>query len=130
MMRPACIVFIAVLWTAAAHAAEPPSAERGRVVYEHWCEPCHGTGTGHAGSLALTEKYHGSMPADLSARSDLTAETVHYFLRNGVSIMPFFRKTEITPAEEKDLIAYLTRNHRSVKTPARDTPQKGTPHGQ
>jgi len=120
MSVPARIVCAALCWTAAAHAAEPTSVERGRVVYEHWCDACHGAGSGHAGTIALAAKYHDKVPAELSARSDLNAVTVHYYLRNGFSIMPFFRKTEISPAEEKDLIAYLTRK----------TPQKGVPHGQ
>jgi hypothetical protein len=70
--------------------------------------------------MALAQKYHGRLPAELSERTDLTPELVHYFLRNGVSIMPFFRKTEISPAAELDLVAYLTRAKQG----------KGAKHGQ
>jgi (+)-pinoresinol hydroxylase len=100
----------ALLAVGAARAADQPAVERGQVIYEHWCVPCHGPGKGHAGTMALTEKYQGKLPGELSERTDLTPQLVSYFLRNGVSIMPFFRKTEISPAEERDLIAYLTRN--------------------
>jgi mono/diheme cytochrome c family protein len=100
----------ALLAVGAAHAADHSAVERGQVIYEHWCVPCHGPGRGHAGTMALTEKYQGKLPGELSERTDLTPQLVSYFLRNGVSIMPFFRKTEISPAEEWDLVAYLTRN--------------------
>jgi mono/diheme cytochrome c family protein len=92
-------------------AADPAQVARGQVVFEHWCVPCHGAGEkGHAGTMALGVKYKGSVPAELSKRTDLTPETIDYFLRNGVSIMPPFRPTEVTVSDEKDLIAYLTRN--------------------
>lgn len=93
-----------------AHAAEPDAVGRGQVVFEHWCEPCHGSGTGRAGTTALAAKYDGRIPAELARRTDMNADFIRFFLRNGVSIMPFFRKTEITPAQEADLIAFLTRD--------------------
>jgi mono/diheme cytochrome c family protein len=36
---------------------------------------------------------------------------VKTFVRNGVSIMPFFRKTEISDADLDAIAAYLTRNN-------------------
>ena len=102
---------LAALVAAPAMAADPAAVARGQVVFEHWCVPCHGDGAyRHAGTMALGVKYHGSEPAELSKRTDLTPEIVDYFIRNGVTIMPPFRKTEIDPAAEQDLIAYLTRN--------------------
>lgn len=89
-----------------------PSLERGKVVYDHWCAACHDAGSGHPGTTALQAKYKGSIPAELERRTDLTPDTVHYFIRNGVSIMPFFRKTEISPGDEADLSAYLARRKR------------------
>jgi mono/diheme cytochrome c family protein len=94
---------------ATSFAAEPTSVDRGQVVFEHWCVPCHGAGHARAGTIALQEKYHGAVPAELSKRTDLRPELIHYYLRSGVSIMPFFRKSEISPKEEQDLIAFLTR---------------------
>jgi mono/diheme cytochrome c family protein len=45
----------------------------------------------------------------LEERTDLTPDTVRHFVRNGVSVMPFFRKTEISDAELEALAAYLAR---------------------
>ena len=50
------------------------------------------------------------MPGALEERTNLTSDFVKVFVRNGVSIMPFFRKTEINDAELADLGAYLARN--------------------
>lgn len=84
-------------------------AVAGKVVYDHWCATCHAEGHGHPAYFALKEKYHDSLPAVLDQRTDLTPEVIHYFLRNGVTIMPFFRKSEISTQDEANLIAYLTR---------------------
>ena len=43
----------------------------------------------------------------LEERTDLVPEITRTFVRNGVSVMPFFRKTEITDAELAALAAYL-----------------------
>ncbi len=92
-------------------AADPAQVARGKIIFKDWCAPCHGAGMkGHAGTMALGVKYQGSLPAELSKRTDLTPEMIDFFLRNGVSIMPPFRPTEVTVSDEKDLIAYLTRN--------------------
>lgn len=51
----------------------------------------------------------GALPDALEQRSDLTPEMVKYFVRNGVTIMPFFRKTEISDAELNAIADYLTK---------------------
>lgn len=79
----------------------------GEDVYRKWCTPCHGKGPGHPGTQALEAKYRGDIPAVLEMRSDMTDEFVKQFVRQGVSIMPFFRKTEISDAQLDDLTAYL-----------------------
>lgn len=109
-MKKASIVIVAAALTASHALAADAQVERGKVVFEHWCTPCHGGGHGHPGTSALQEKYHGDVPAELEKRKDLEPNMIHYFVRTGVSTMPFFRKTEITPAEEQDLIAYLARH--------------------
>jgi (+)-pinoresinol hydroxylase len=50
------------------------------------------------------------MPAALEERTDLTPETVSLFVRQGVLIMPPFRKTEITDTELQALGEYLTKS--------------------
>jgi (+)-pinoresinol hydroxylase len=89
-----------------------PKVQHGYQVFEKWCAPCHAPGPRHPGTQALEAKYKGTdTPAPLEERKDLTPDLVKYFVRNGVSIMPPFRKTEITDAELDDLGAYLSRQH-------------------
>ena len=76
---------------------------------EKWCAPCHAAGPGHPGTTALAALYKGGKPAALEERTDLSPEIVKQFVRKGVSVMPFFRKTEISDAELDALGAYLSR---------------------
>jgi mono/diheme cytochrome c family protein len=55
-------------------------------------------------------KYQGTKPAVLLDRTDLPPDIVKHFVRHGISVMPQFRKTEITDAELDALAAYLSRN--------------------
>ena len=97
----------------AAMAADPPSAERGHEVFQKWCAPCHASGPGHPGTTALEALYKGAKPAALEERTDLTPDVVKYFVRTGVSVMPFFRKTEISDQDLEALAAYLARTEGS-----------------
>ena len=92
-----------------AMAADKPDVRQGHEVFKKWCAPCHASGPGHPGTTALEALYNGAKPAALEARTDLTVETVKYFVRTGVSVMPFFRKTEISDPDLEDLAAYLAR---------------------
>jgi mono/diheme cytochrome c family protein len=84
-------------------------ADTGRELYQYWCATCHGRGIGFPGTVALQAKYGGKVPALLEDRTDLTAATVRFSVRRGVSIMPFFRKTEVSDADLDAIAAYLTR---------------------
>jgi mono/diheme cytochrome c family protein len=88
-----------------AQAQEPPA--RGRAVFENWCAPCHSPGARHPGTQALEALYKGAKPAALEQRTDLTPELTRAFVRTGVSVMPPFRKTEISDADLEALAAYL-----------------------
>lgn len=95
-------------------SARSPQVAAGKQVYEAWCVWCHGPGpgrygTGLTGTAALEAKYNGKLPAVLDERRDLTPEVVRAYVRKGVSVMPFFRKTEITDQELDALAAYLSR---------------------
>lgn len=79
---------------------------QGQAVFEKWCMPCHGKGD-YPGTLALEARYQGAVPAALEERSDLSPELVKYFVRNGISVMPFFRKTEVSDLELEALTRYL-----------------------
>ncbi len=97
---------------AAADAGESESAAdlvNGKVVYDYWCAACHDPGPGHPGTQSLEVKYGGEMPAALEERTDLSPELTAYFVRNGFALMPFFRKTEISDADLRDLAAYLAQ---------------------
>ena len=78
-------------------------------MFQGRCEICHGAGIDRAGTLSLQAKYDGAKPARLEERRDLTPAVVHFYVRNGSGMMPFFRKTEVSDAELDDLAAYLSR---------------------
>jgi (+)-pinoresinol hydroxylase len=81
---------------------------RGQIVYNKWCSSCHNAGLHRPGTNALHTKYDNTIPAVLLARQDLTSERIAWFVRNGVSIMPPFRHTEISNTELEELIGYMT----------------------
>lgn len=88
---------------------------RGYVEYEKYCTSCHGVGPeARPGYLALKAKFKGTpVPAALPDRTDLLADYVKHVVRNGLSIMPRARKTEISDVELDAIAAYLTRNNPS-----------------
>lgn len=88
--------------------ASPSAPANGKAVYEKWCAACHDPGVHHPGASALTEKYAGVKSGVLLEWNDLAPETVRYFVRNGISVMPQFRKTEISDEELDALAAYLS----------------------
>ncbi len=90
-------------------AAPAPSVQRGHEVFDRWCAPCHAPGPGHPGTQSLEAKYKGSKPGALEQRTDLTTELTRFYVRTGVSIMPFFRKTEVSDADLAALGAYIAR---------------------
>ena len=81
--------------------------QQGKEVYDYWCINCHGSFPGTPGTQALEVLYGGLKPADLEQRTDLPAELVRLYVRTGVSIMPTFRKTEISDEDLEALMAYL-----------------------
>ncbi len=110
-----CAAGVALTQDRAEHAA---AIERGREIYAYWCAPCHGPGVGLPGFDALPGthqlalKYRGSdIPAVLDERTDLVPAFIKTIVRQGVSFMPQFRKTEISDEELDALAAYLTRNN-------------------
>jgi len=83
------------------------SVSRGNEVFANWCAPCHAPGARHPGTQALEALYKGAKPAALEQRTDLVPELTRAFVRTGVSVMPPFRKTEISDADLEALAAYL-----------------------
>lgn len=84
--------------------------ERGEAVYQYWCNTCHGPEMLKPGTSALAIKYRGELPAALTERTDMVPEFVELMVREGISMMPFFRPTEVSNADLDALIAYLTSN--------------------
>jgi len=81
---------------------------RGKAVYEKWCAHAHAPQHDNPGTQALQAKYQGSKPAALIHRTDLTPELIRDSVRGGNTIMPFFRKTEISDEDLDALIVFLT----------------------
>ncbi|MGA2509248.1 MAG: cytochrome c [Candidatus Acidiferrales bacterium] len=108
----AALLFLCSLTIPATALAAPDASqvERGHKVYDKWCFPCHGTGSGKPGTASLAAR--GQKPAVLEERTDLTAPAIKTFVRHGVLFMPMFRKTEISDAELDAVCAYLTRNNK------------------
>jgi mono/diheme cytochrome c family protein len=108
-LQAACVSMAVVLVTPGVLAQDAVLA-RGEAVYDLWCAPCHDPGPRkHPGTAALGVLYKESKPAVLLERTDLTPELVKTFVRNGVSIMPFFRKTEISDPDLDALATYMTQ---------------------
>ena len=94
----------------AAQAADDPALKAaGKAVFDKWCAGCHAAGPRMPGTASLAAKYGDTLPAALEERDNLNPAIVRYFVRNGILVMPSFRKTEITDAELDALGAYLTR---------------------
>ena len=117
------LVVILLAPATTATAQNRAAADAGREVYQYWCASCHGRGTGVPGTVALQAKYGGRVPAPLEDRTDLTAATVRFFVRRGVSIMPFFRKTEVSNADLDAIAAYLTRPRAAPSSAPADPPR-------
>lgn len=91
-------------------AAGEAQLEQGKQQYQYWCSSCHAPGPGHPGTQALEARYQGALPAVLEERTNLTPAFVEVIVRNGISIMPFFRKIEISDEELAAIGAYLSQS--------------------
>ena len=61
------------------------------------------------GTQALKARYKDAKPAELEARTDLTAPFVAAIVRQGLNSMPFFRPTELSDDDLAAVGAYLSR---------------------
>jgi (+)-pinoresinol hydroxylase len=95
-------------WTPAPVTAKPGQPP-GYVQFQMSCSVCHGTGPGKPGTRALAAKYKAATPALLEERTDLNAAYIKQVVRQGLYVMPFFRKTELSDADLNAIVAYLTR---------------------
>ncbi len=120
-MKPLSILAAAALLSLAAAGSstaaskpkvDPAQVQHGHDVFQYWCATCHGAGPGHPGTDALGAKYKGAKPALIEERRDLTPEQVRFYVRHGISIMPFFRKTEVSDADLDAIGEYVARAQR------------------
>jgi mono/diheme cytochrome c family protein len=119
---------VALVLCAGSIVAQPPEGEgpRGKQVYDYWCAPCHAPGLGLPGfdelpgTQQLRIKYRDTQISPLlTERTDLVPVFVKTIVRQGVSFMPQFRKTEISDADLDALAAYLARGNSPTAPPAR-----------
>jgi mono/diheme cytochrome c family protein len=92
-----------------APGASDEPADMGRRAFQNACAICHSADPSAPGTSSLQFKYQGAKPAPLEQRTDLTPALIEYFIRNGVAMMPRFRKTELSDAEASAIAAYLSR---------------------
>jgi mono/diheme cytochrome c family protein len=96
----------AISWTWRSVSA---GTDPGKLEFERACAVCHGDGADRPGTSSLQVKYQGRLPALLEQRTDLTPEIVRFYVRNGVAMMPRFRKTELGDAQVEAIARYLSR---------------------
>jgi mono/diheme cytochrome c family protein len=85
------------------------STPRGFLEYQNSCSVCHGPMPERPGTRALAAKYKGTVPAMLEDRKDLSPDLIRVVVRNGITVMPQFRKTELSDGQLEAIVAYLTR---------------------
>ncbi len=108
------LVALGVNTTHSSFAQAQSLVEQGNQVFDKWCIACHGEPANPIdmiGTRRLQERYQGALPAKLEDRTNLTPEFIEAIVRGGISLMPFFRKTEISDEDMVALKAYLTRNN-------------------
>ena len=131
-MKSTITMAVGVAFTLYANSVvgQPPagnsSLDHGKQVYDYWCLPCHGEGLGLPGfaelpgTQQLRIKYRDTAISPLlTERRDLVPDFVKVIVRQGVSFMPQFRKTEISDADLDALAAYLARNNPATTPQAR-----------
>ncbi|MGO9611143.1 MAG: c-type cytochrome [Verrucomicrobiia bacterium] len=112
-MKQILLTLACLALAGSAFGADDATIQRGEKVFDYWCATCHGANL--PGTMALEAKYKGAKPALLTERTDLIPAVTKTFVRKGVSVMPFFRKTEVSDADLDALAAYLARNNKSGK---------------
>ena len=96
-------------WATSAMAHDTTTLNaQGKQVFDKSCASCHAAGDRMPGTASLEAKYNGSIPTALEERKGMNRNFIRYFVRNGVLIMPPFRKTEISDADLDALAAYLS----------------------
>lgn len=88
--------------------SQAQSVENGKAVFELWCQSCHAESMAAPATNFLISRY-GSLELAAIENREYPAELIRIYVRDGVSLMPHFRETEISTEELEDLIAYLAQ---------------------
>ena len=106
-MRQIALLLIGA--TALAGAARPAVGEelKGKEVFEHYCSHCHGPGDA-PGTVQLS-RTRGKEKGLLTQRTDLAPEYIEYIVRHGLKSMPAFAPSDLTEANLKALVGFLTK---------------------
>jgi (+)-pinoresinol hydroxylase len=116
----AVLAVLGLRFAPVARAAETSDVAAGHELFNKWCYGCHAASIKHApdasllgsvvaGTYTLQQRYHGTKPAALEERTDLTPTLIKSVVRHGLNLMPRTRKTEISDVELAEITAYLTR---------------------
>lgn len=81
-------------------------------LYEVNCAICHGEEGALAGTMRLAQS-RGDEFSVLLKRGDLSAEYVSYVIRNGLSMMPAFRPSDLDDAQVEALSEYVVSRNAS-----------------
>jgi (+)-pinoresinol hydroxylase len=103
------VILAGLLTSSSVFAQNDATIQKGKDTFQYWCATCHGPGPGQPGTTALTAKYKGGLPGLLEERTDLSLQAIRFAVRRGTSIMPFFRKTEVSDVDLDAIALYLTR---------------------
>lgn len=110
MIRNMSTVLLATMtiWAGPAMGADDDALIRqGKQIFDRSCASCHAAGDRMPGTASLAEKYKGVLPAVLEERNDMSLEFLSYYVRNGVLVMPPFRKVEVSDSDLEAMAAYL-----------------------
>ena len=91
------------------------ATDPGQRSYLKWCAPCHASGIEHPGTNAITAKYEGTRPGALIEQPDLDPDLIKAMVRSGISVMPPFRKTELSDSDLDALAIWLAAQGKQRK---------------
>jgi len=117
MMKSTAVLLatgIIYLFSIPAFAQSAATLERGKQVFDTWCGICHGVPANPGdmvGTQRLETRYQGVVPGLLEERTNLTPAFIEVVVREGMGMMPFFRRVEVGDSDLDALSAYLTRNN-------------------
>ena len=99
-------------------AQDDATLKKGNETYQILVRDVSRRGTRASGDDALAAKYRGALPGLLEDRTNLTPQGIRFAVRRGMSIMPFFRKTELSDAD-LEAVVRISHSHPHCDTSGR-----------